>query len=256
MTVEPTSFDIYTSILSNSSGENLYLDLMKSCLLNSIYQDDKYNELKRHTGRDWPLKAHTMIGRKRLNNIQYCVEKTIKDKIPGDLIETGVWRGGATIFMRAILKVYNVKDKKVWVADSFEGLPPPDLHNYPQDKGLDLYTFKNLAVSLDTVKENFKRYNLLDNQVIFLKGWFKDTLPQAPINKLSVLRLDGDLYESTLEALKYLYPKLSIGGYVIIDDYGAIKPCRQAVNYYRKHNKIREPIFSIDHTGIYWRKTS
>ena len=66
---------------------------------------------------EWPLRVHTMIGLKRLKNIQFCVEDVIQKQIPGDIIETGVWRGGATIFMRAILKAYDVIDRNVWVAE-------------------------------------------------------------------------------------------------------------------------------------------
>ncbi len=74
----------------------------------------------RMEGRDWPLLGHTMIGIKRLDNLQFCVERVLADDVPGDLIETGVWRGGATIFMRAILKAHGVTDRRVWVADSGE----------------------------------------------------------------------------------------------------------------------------------------
>jgi O-methyltransferase len=91
-----------------------------------------------------------------------------------------------------------------------------------------LHKARELAVSLEQVKANFDRYGLLDDQVRFLKGWFRDTLPVAPIERLAVLRLDGDMYESPMDTLVNLYPKLSEGGYVIVDDYGAIPACRQA----------------------------
>ena len=152
------------------------------------------------------------------------------------------WRGGATIFMRAVLKAYGVTDRYVWVADSFEGLPPPETGKYPHDAGDRLHEARELAVSLEEVKANFERYGLLDDQVRFLKGWFRDTLPAAPIERLAVLRLDGDMYESTMDTLVNLYPKLSEGGYAIVDDYGAIPACRQAVNDYRSANAITEKI--------------
>ena len=94
---------------------------------------------------------------------------------------------------------------------------------------------------------------MLDDQVIFLEGWFKDTLPNAPIEKLSILRLDGDMYGSTIEALEALYPKLSAGGYCIIDGY-ALSGCKAAVNDYRVKHKIKSNIKEIDWTGIYWKK--
>ncbi len=175
------------------------------------------------------------------------------DHIPGDLIETGVWWGGATIFMRAILKAYGITDRTVWVADSFEGVPPPDAEKYPADAGWDLAQFDCLAVSLEDVRANFDRYGLLDQQVRFLKGWFRDTLPTAPIEQLAVLRLDGDLYESTMDALSNLYPKLSVGGYAIIDDY-MVSACAKAVQDYRRQHGINEKIEVIDTEGIFWRK--
>lgn len=206
----------------------------------------------REKGEDWPELAHTMIGLQRLSNIQQCVEDILRDNVPGDLIETGVWRGGATIFMRAILKAYGVKDRKVWVADSFEGLPPPSV-DVPADKGDILHQVSFNAVSLEKVKSNFEKYRLLDSQVEFLKGWFKDTLPKAPIRNLALMRLDGDMYQSTKDALVNLYPKLSPGGYVIIDDY-AWEACRQAVADFQKKEGIREEITMVDNNGAYWRR--
>lgn len=208
---------------------------------------------ERTVGKIWPGYADTMIGIKRLDNIQHCIEDVLNEKIEGDLIETGAWRGGACIFMRAVLKVYGVKDRKIFVADSFKGLPKPDAEKYPADKGDDHHTHAILSVSRQDVEMNFKKYDLLDEQVVFLEGWFKDTLPQAPIEKLSILRLDGDMYSSTMECLEILYPKLSKGGYCIIDDY-ALSGCNAAVNDYRSKNKIESEIKKIDWTGIYWKK--
>ena len=203
---------------------------------------------------DSPI-AHTMIGLKRLDNLQFCIEDVLSNNIPGDLIECGAWRGGATIFMRAVLKAYNIKDRVVYVADSFEGCPKPNIEKYPQDKGMNLYLVDEFAVPLEQVKTNFDRYGLLDEQVYFLKGWFKDTLRKAPIKKLAVLRIDADLYESTMDSLVNLYPKLSIGGYIIVDDFGAFSACKQAVLDYRKANGISDEMIKIDWTGIYWQKS-
>lgn len=235
----------------------LYLDLMKRCLINSIYgaiEGPDFDPVLRQEGRDWPTVAHTMIGMKRLDNVQSCIEDVLASGVPGDLIETGVWRGGATILMRAVLKAYDVSDRTVWVADSFAGLPPPNPAVYPHDAGDPHHSFTNLKVSLDDVRENFARYNLLDDQVRFLKGWFRDTLLHAPIRQLAVLRLDGDMYESTMDALWHLYPKLSVGGYVIVDDYGALASCRQAIDDYRDEHRIDAAIQTVDWTGVYWQR--
>jgi len=211
------------------------------------------NSSDKEEGKVWPRYAESMIGLKRLDNIQHCVETAIKNNVKGDFIEAGVWRGGAVIFMKAILKAYGAKDRRVFVADSFEGLPKPDEEKYPLDKGDIHHTVNFLAVSEESVKENFKKYGLLDDNVVFLKGWFKDTLPDAPIEKLAVLRIDGDMYESTLDAISSLYPKLSEGGFCIIDDYVHF-PCKDAVDRYRKQHHITSPIKNIDWTGVYWQK--
>lgn len=231
---------------------DLYLNLMKRALTDLLY--DNVDAQTRQEGRDWPSRACTMIGLKRLNNLQYCIQEVLVNNIPGDLIETGVWRGGATLFMRAVLKADAITDRCVWVADSFEGLPMPDEQRYPADAGDLLYLSRELAVSLEEVQANFERFELLDEQVRFLKGWFRDTLPAAPIEQLAILRLDGDMYESTMEALVHLYPKLSRGGYIIVDDYGAVPGCRKAVDDYRESQGIKEEMRWVDWTGVYWQR--
>jgi hypothetical protein len=225
----------------NVNPTELYLDLMGACLLGLIYEDPaqdpwspkNFDREKRELGRDWPLQAHSMIGRARLRHLRAAVLHVLNSNIPGDFIETGVWRGGACIYMRAILKALGVTDRRVWAADSFEGLPEPDPERYPADTGDAHHTFYQLIVSLDEVKENFAKYGLLDDQVRFLPGWFKDTLPRAEIDRLAILRLDGDMYESTMDAIIALYDRVSPRGIVIVDDYGAVPACRQAIDDFR-----------------------
>jgi len=243
-------------------ARDLYLELMKACLTNVVYGDPSVTRGTRHDydprlraeGRDWPASAHTMVGLKRLDNVQFCVEDVLASGVRGDLMETGVWRGGTVILMRAVLKAHAVSDRCVWAADSFAGLPPGDAAKYPLDAGHPLDRFKELACSLEAVQDHFRAYGLLDEQVRFLKGWFRDTLPGAPVRRLAVLRLDGDLYESTMDALVHLYPKLEAGGYVIIDDYGDIPACRQAVHDYRNQHGITDEIQPVDWTGVFWQK--
>ncbi len=200
-----------------------------------------------------PPWSKTMIGTVRLNNVEECIRSVIEARVPGDLIETGVWRGGTAIFMRGVLRAHGVTDRKVYVADSFAGLPQPDPEKYPADEGLDLHLWPGLAVDLEEVKANFVRYGLLDEQVTFVKGWFRDTLPTLRGHTWSVLRLDGDLYESTMDALVNLYPGLAPGGWIIVDDY-EIPACAQAVDDYRQTEGITEPIHRVDWTGICWQK--
>jgi hypothetical protein len=275
--------EIKESAPKQTNAEALYLDLMKKCLMNLIYGeleawpvepsrfwkrqlvsalrargvklvwDRPFDPDARLNGQSWPAGAHTMLAIKVLDHLQFCVEDVLAKRVPGDLIETGVWRGGATILMRAVLKAHGVTDRFVWVADSFNGLPPPDPAKYPADAGAHYHLNRFLAVSLDVVKSNFEKYGLLDGQVRFLKGWFRDTLPSAPIEKLAVIRLDGDMYESTMDALTSLYPKLSAGGYLIADDY-ALPGCKRAVHDYRDANGITDEIVPIYGPAVYWQR--
>jgi O-methyltransferase/8-demethyl-8-(2,3-dimethoxy-alpha-L-rhamnosyl)tetracenomycin-C 4'-O-methyltransferase len=241
---------------------SLYLDLMQKCLTNTIYEDPPQDQWSggtykpeiRDRGLDWPSKAHTMIGNRRMSNLRMLTEHVITHNIPGDLIEAGVWRGGACIYMRAILKAYGVTDRVVWCADSFEGLPKPDPELFPRDAGDVHHTYEPLKISLEEVKANFAKYDLLDEQVKFLNGWFKNTLPDAPIERLSILRLDADMYQSTTEGFACLYEKVSPGGYIIVDDYGALPGCRAAVHDFRRQHDIADPIQNIDGIGVYWQK--
>ncbi|GGP51713.1 TylF/MycF family methyltransferase [Saccharothrix coeruleofusca] len=254
------------------NGVQLYLDLLKKTLTNVIYEDPSnpayptgpadprphgdYDPTRRAGGEDWPLTAHTMVGLKRLDNVQECVERVLADNVPGDLIETGVWRGGVCIFMRGVLKAHGVHDRTVWVADSFQGMPQVGPEGRPRDHRMKMHEFNDvLGIPLEQVRENFRRYDLLDESVKFLPGWFRDTMPTAPVERLAVLRLDGDLYESTMDVLENLYPKLSVGGYVIIDDYG-LRTCAEAVHDYRDAHGITEEIVTVDKFGVYWRRTS
>jgi hypothetical protein len=114
---------------------------------------------------------------------------------------------------------------------------------YPRDR-----------TSLAAVRSHFARYGLLDEQVLFLQGFFSDTLPTAPIRQIAILRLDGDTYESTRDVLETSYAKLSRGGFCIVDDYHAYPDCKRAVDEYRASHGIVEAIESIDQHAVYWRK--
>lgn len=265
--------------ITENQLRDMYINLMRDIIINDIYKDPSlrrsitgkianafrlknrhdqrraYDQSRRESGLDWPSVAHSMIGRKRMDNLRYCLCNVLEEMVPGDFVETGVWRGGACIFARAIIKSYGDTERTVWVADSFAGLPEPD-DTYLADKGDKHYTAQALAVSQAQVAANFEVYGLLDDQVKFLEGWFKDTLPKAPIEKIAVLRLDGDMYESTMDALKALYHKVSPGGYVIVDDYYAVDGCRQAVHDFLDEYASGETadIQEIDGSGVFWRR--
>ncbi len=244
---------------------HLYLDLMKRCLTRLLFPDNCvdlqhrpagwFDREARIEGKDWPSEADTMIGLRRLENLESCALAAIAGGVPGDFVETGVWRGGASILMRAVLKALNEPERSVWVVDSFEGLPRPDAARYPEDRDDRLFEHNAyLGVALETVQANFAKYGLLDDGVRFLRGWFRDTLPAAPIERIAVLRLDGDMYESTMDVLTHLYGKVSPGGFVLVDDYGALPNCRAAVHDFRERHGIVEEIVPVDWTGVYWRR--
>jgi O-methyltransferase len=247
----------------------LYLNLLKRSLTNTIFAaepdtDDKNQPrfiagfIKHYVSGT----AVSMLPLARLDNLQDCMIDVLRHGVPGDFIETGVWRGGTTIFMRGLLKAFGVKDRTVWVADSFEGLPEPDAAKYPLEAkthhgAVMEKAYGHFAVSLQEVERNFSAYELLDDKVRFVKGWFRDTLPTLPVRQLAVLRLDGDYYESTRDALVNLYDKVSIGGYVIVDDYGedSWTYCRQAVEDFRRTRGITEPIAAVDSKCAFWQRT-
>jgi hypothetical protein len=254
---------------NTSSPTELYIDLLKRSLTNTIFrdepdanQDDTVRYVAEAITHYQKSPAISMLPLARFDNLQFCITDIIQSGVRGDLVETGVWRGGATIFMRAMLKIYNVTDRVVWAADSFEGLPEPDADRFPLEakafKSAAMTKYYNhLAVGIEEVRRNFEAYGMLDDQVKFLKGWFKDTLPSAPIESIAVLRLDGDYYESTRDALSNLYDKVSIGGYLIIDDYGEDHwtYCRKAVDEFRLERQIADAMVRVDKPCAFWRKT-
>ena len=311
---------------ADTSAKSLYLDLVKRTVTNLIYEDrptifydhnldpvvaDRYRLERRILGEDCPLEAHTMVGLHRLNNLQACVEKLLAERIPGDLLEAGVFRGGASIFLRALLKAHHCTDRQVFACDTFRVLqatkpslvldfilssalaciswiPSPALHRAvviglhrrikPEMRSFPLFEDPSPALiklvlfqmryargpvinatkdqtGVEAVRSHFAAYGLLDDQVQFLEGFFSDTLPTAPVDQLALIRLDGDLYESTMDILNPLYPKLSKGGYCIVDDYHAFPDCRRAVDEYRAKHGITEELIPIDHIAVYWRKS-
>jgi O-methyltransferase len=251
-----------------------YLDLMKHSLGDFLYDSDAarrhhfqpYTYTHLQTGEKVTLSdyealkaeglidsksAHTLIGLKRMAQLQSAIETLDREGIHGDFLEAGVLRGGACILMRAVLHALQNTQRIVWVADSFQGFPEAELtaHGIKNPE-----QFNRQAASLAEVKSLFARYHLLDEQVRFLPGFFEHTLPDAPVKDLALLRLDGDFYNATTCILKHLYPKVVNGGFVIIDDYYIFEGCRRAVREYRSAHQIKTPLERIDAAAVFWRK--
>lgn len=250
-----------------------YLDLLKRSLCDLLWpvvetvrqqpgEEPRVSELetgqlyRRLEGNDWPLRGLTMVGLKRLDDLEACIGDLIASEVRGDLIEAGVWRGGASIFMRAALLAYGAPQREVWLADSFRGLPQPDPQSYPADGESEWRWHERsyLEVPAEAVRASFERYGLLDDRVRFLEGWFADTLPTVRDRTWALIRLDGDMYESTWIGLESLYPGLSRGGYVIIDDYHDVVECRRAVDDYRRAHEIVDQLTDVDGHCVRWRK--
>ena len=300
----------------SETARECYLDLLQRALTNVLYEDlslmgyDKsrtarltegFDLERRSLGEDVPWQAHTMVGWQRLKNVRYCVETAISEDVPGDFVELGVLRGGASIMIRGVMRADGETERKVYACDTFvprarlstftrrfllpvvslfASIPIRPVQRWicagfirtsgsfpavdnPSDEliGMTLFTLQNVnlmsyhrGTGLNDVKSNFARYGLLDDQVVFLQGYFSDTLSSAPIEKLAVMRLDGDTFESTRDVLKLLYSKLSPGGFCIIDDYHAFTDCQRAVDNFRSEQGITEALVPIDNIGVYWRK--
>mmetsp|Transcript_23599 Transcript_23599/g.33700 ORF Transcript_23599/g.33700 Transcript_23599/m.33700 type:complete len:396 (-) Transcript_23599:692-1879(-) len=214
-----------------------------------------FNEGKRDGGNDWTFAGDTMTGSKRLDNVHTLLKDVIENNIPGDYIETGVWRGGSSVLAKAVLEVLDPNsNRNSYVCDSFMGLPPGDKKLAAKDAGWDNTPY--LEVASEIVANNFIKYGLLDSNVIFAKGFFNETMPPLAekITTLSIMRLDGDMYESTVDVLYHLYDKLSIGGYVIMDDWFGFPSKLACEDFFAVHG-FQPDIIPIDGLSAYWRKT-
>jgi O-methyltransferase len=218
---------------------------------------DDFQRSWRVDGSDWPANGLTMIGLRRLDDLQRCVESVVADGIEGDLIEAGVWRGGASILMRATLDSLGAEGRTVYLADSFQGFPEPESEGADRELELHMSAIDYLAPAMEDVQSYFERFGC-GRGVEFVPGFFEETMERLRGRKWSVIRLDADSFTATGLALDALYPGLSVGGYLIIDDYfhPHLPVCRQAVQEFRRAYGVTEPIERIDWTGARWRRSS
>ena len=249
---KPARMDIASRYLAH-----LRWDLMNLAPPHIIRQADteKVEEIRKVLGGTLRMEgAITMIGEVRLELLETAVRHILRQEIPGDFLEAGAWRGGACIYLRALLDVYGCRNRIVYVCDAFDdGFPEPDAR-FPIDNVSTLHTQDYFKTSNVVVRSYFDAYGYNDEQVRFVCGYFKDTLPMVPADHLALLRLDGDLYSSTWDSLEALYDRVSIGGYVIADDYYAIAHSQRAVDDFRTTRRITEPIRQTDWASAYWIK--
>jgi len=201
--------------------------------------------------------ALTMVSRERMYATMISCKYVVENSIPGDFVECGVWRGGNAILAAGIFKLYG-SDKRVWLFDTFEGFNDagikPDERDEITTERMDevqklYYNPESCGNSIDDVRANFDKFGLLSDNIRFIKGDVLETLisPDTP-HEISVLRLDTDLYESTLTELDIFYPRVAVGGILMIDDYGDCVGARKAVETYFS-DKTRPPLQYIDYTG-------
>src|SRR3990167_2468926 len=184
----------------------------------------------------------TLVGPQGLDNIARLITDTKENKVQGAFVEAGVWRGGACIFARALMDHLEIKEP-VYVCDSFQGLPIPVDKNDVDDAH---FHIPELSVSLNTVKENFA-YFPIEGEVKYVEGLFKDTMHKLKdeIGAISILRVDADMYEGTMQVLENLYDKVSVGGFVIVDDY-CINQAKKAVDDFREMYNIKNPLIKVN----------
>eukprot|EP01038_Epipyxis_sp_PR26KG_P007859 gene7859-10668_t len=199
-----------------------------------------------------------MTGNMRLQNVIELLQSAFEDGIEGDYIETGVWRGGLSILARGVMRAHNQGYRTSYVCDSFSGLPPSDHSKFGKDETVDFDHVPYLEVHDELVADNFHQLNLLDSNTVFvILGFFNNTLPvlRNQIKKLAVLRFDGDMYQSAVDVLYNLYDKVSVGGYVIIDDWFGFASRTACEHFFEVHH-IKPVIKEIDSLSVYWKKTS
>lgn len=203
---------------------------------------------------------YTMTSVERMYSLYEATRYVLDRGISGDFVECGVWRGGSAMLIAMMLKNRNVRDRKLYLYDTFEGMSAPtaDDKDFRGQQATQLME-KNAdnketsvwcLADLREVKHNMGLTALPADQIVYVQGKVEDTIPATlPTGDIALLRLDTDWYESTWHELVHLYPRLVEHGILIIDDYGHWEGCRKAVDHYFEQEKIRMLLHRIDYTG-------
>lgn len=210
------------------------------------------NRLNHSRYADPPFPGYTLATIGMLNHLQATIEDVLANGIVGDLVEAGVWRGGQTILMRAALEAAGEDTRHVWVCDSFDGVPAPrqdGTRDPDADETVD-WAPGMYNASLSRVRSNFMRFGLLDERVHFVKGHFVDTMKTMQAPKIAVLRLDADTWDATNDVLTALYDRVSVGGYIIVDDFH-LSGARGAVLDFRKQQGITDPLLPVPEDYVF-----
>lgn len=199
------------------------------------------------------VRPFTLTSRERIVSLSRAVRYVVENGIPGDIVECGVWRGGSVMAILKMLLRLGEITRDVYLFDTFAGMASPTREDVSFYGEIASRTYRRLnrkliAVSLDEVKKNVLGVGYDPRRIHFIKGKVEDTLPSAALEKISLLRLDTDWYESTLQEMEHLYPRLSPRGVLIIEDYGCWKGSRKAIDEYVSRNKVPLLLNRIDYT--------
>lgn len=212
------------------------------------------------------VRPYTMTSSERVWSLLQAVSYVCREAIPGDLAECGVWRGGSIMAMAMRLKELGVTDRPIWLYDTFEGMTEPTAEDVESDSGRrakDLLEATPVgdgnnvwAVSpIDAVRQNVASTGYPMDRIRFVAGDVATTLQHETPSQISLLRIDTDWYESTKTSMEVLYPRLSVGGVCILDDYGHWAGARQAVDEYFAAEASRPLMHPIDYSGRIFIKT-
>lgn len=231
-----------------TSARSVLTDLLIRALSFTLYVDKIEDDFVQ--GHTWPKHAVSMGGVDAMWNVADLLEKVLSDRVAGDFVETGVWKGANGILARKLLDAANDQTRTVWCMDSFAWLPPPSA-KYAGDKGDKHHTFAILnpvlRADLPAVEGIYRRFGIDVNdpsqRTKLVKGFFNETAPVVArqLSAVAILRLDGDMYQSTWEVLIAMYEKVSVGGFVIVDDYG-LPGAKQATDDFRECASIDAPL--------------
>lgn len=211
------------------------------------------------------IRRHTMTSARRSKLLWQLCKQVLKNQITGDFVECGVWRGGSAGLMGLALQRFDHNHKKkLHLFDSFEGLPQPSIadgvlaseYSGGANSGL-LASIHQCVADLNDVQSFiFNELKLSKNLVTFNKGWFQDTVPKVgkEVENISLLRLDGDWYESTKICLEGFYDRIPRGGVILLDDYFCWEGCKKATDNFRSKHRILSEIIQIDRDSAYWVK--
>lgn len=247
------------TVSTKQNIRDTYIDLVKRSVTNYLYLGgssafDQFRCVEHYDleRSDWKIDRAscptTLLRKGQLDLIEQAAVALEKDKIPGDYIEAGIWRGGAVLLMRALLDAYEISGRKVFAADSFARIPKNvRAVNDPVDQWRDRW-----VASIDEVRQNIARFGMLDDRIVFVEGFFAESLARLSDERFALVRLDSDSYDSVETSLDYLYPLVSQGGIVIIDDWH-LPGCRMAVEDYRARYGIRDEVREYD-ANAYWVK--